>query len=173
MDIGHLQEWIGKTEARTDLITAAPMAALSATLDRDDPEPQAGDPVPPLWHWLYFLPRDRQSDLAEDGHAYRGGFLPPVPLPRRMWAGDRIEFRRPLRVGETVTRTSRILDVRQKDGRTGPLVFVVVRHAIGDALTEEHDIVYREASKPGDVRPEPPAAPARSQWERVVAPDEV
>lgn len=173
MDIEQLKEWVGRTETRTDLITAAPMAALAATLDRDDPEPRAGDAVPPLWHWLYFLPRDRQSNLSEDGHAHRGGFLPPVPLPRRMWAGDRIEFRRPLRVGETVTRTSRILDVRLKEGRTGPLVFVVVRHEIGDALAEEHDIVYREPSKPGDVTPAPPAAPGRSRWERIITPDDV
>ena len=173
MDIGDLQGWVGKTETRTDLITAAPMAALAATLDRDDAEPRAGDPVPPLWHWLYFLPRDRQSDLAEDGHAHRGGFLPPVPLPRRMWAGDRIEFRRPLRVGETITRTSRILDVRRKEGRTGPLIFVVVRHEIGDALAEEHDIVYRQPSSPGEAATMPPAAPARAPWERVIKPDDV
>jgi 3-methylfumaryl-CoA hydratase len=171
--LGHLKEWVGRTETRTDLITVAPMAALSATLDRDDPEPRAGDVVPPLWHWLYFLPRDRRSNLAADGHAHRGGFLPPVPLPRRMWAGDRIEFYRPLRVGETVTRTSRILDVKQKEGRTGPLVFVVVRHEIGDALAEEHDIVYREAPKPGEVAPTPPAAPAGSHWERIIEPDDV
>lgn len=172
-DFGHLQEWVGKTETRTDLITAAPMAALAATFNRDDPEPREGDAVPPLWHWLYFLPRDRQSNLAADGHAHRGGFLPPVPLPRRMWAGDRIDFHRPLRVGETVTRTSRILDVKQKDGRSGPLVFVIVRHEIGDALTEEHDIVYREAPKAGEVAPAPPPAPARSQWERTIQPDDV
>jgi len=90
-----------------------------------------------------------------------------------MWAGDRIEFHRPLRVGETVTRTSRILDVRQKDGRTGPLIFVVVRHELGDALTEEHDIVYREPSKAADVVTMPPAAPQHSQWERTIAPDDV
>lgn len=173
MDLAHLQQWIGRTETRTDQITAAPIAALSATLDRDDPEPRAGDPLPPLWHWLYFLPRDRQSDLAPDGHAHRGGFLPPVPLARRMWGGDRIEFHRPLRVGETVTRTSRILDVRQKDGRTGPLIFVVVRHELGDALTEEHDIVYREPSKPGDVVTTAPAAPLSSPWERSITPDDV
>jgi 3-methylfumaryl-CoA hydratase len=173
VDLAHLQQWIGKTETRTDQITAAPIAALSATLDRDDPDPRPGDPLPPLWHWLYFLPRDRHSELAPDGHAHRGGFLPPVPLARRMWAGDRIEFHRPLRVGETVTRTSRILDVRQKDGRTGPLIFVVVRHELGDALAEEHDIVYREPSKTGDVVTAAPAAPARSQWERTITPDDV
>ena len=173
MDIAHLQEWIGKTETRTDQVTAAPLAALSATLDREDPAPKPGDVLPPLGHWLYFLPVARQSDLGPDGHAHRGGFLPPVPLPRRMWAGSRLEFHRPLRVGETVQRTSRILEVRPKAGRTGPLVFVVVRHEIGDALTDEHDIVYRDHPKPGDAPPEAPAAPAQATWERIIHPDDV
>ncbi len=173
MDVSELQKWIGKTEARTEVITAAPIAALSATLDRDDPLPQQGDPLPPPWHWLYFLPRDRQSELGPDGHAHRGGFLPPVPLPRRMWAGSRLNFHRPLRVGETVTRTSTILDVKYKEGRTGPLVFVVVRHQIDDALTDEHDIVYREAPTRGEGPATPPPAPSHSKWERLIRPDDV
>jgi 3-methylfumaryl-CoA hydratase len=85
--------------------------ALAATLDRDDPDPQPGDTLPPLWHWLYFLPTHRQSELGPDGHPLRGGFFPPVPLPRRMWAGSRFEFHRPLHIGETVQRVSRIVDV--------------------------------------------------------------
>ncbi|HLK50238.1 MAG TPA: MaoC family dehydratase N-terminal domain-containing protein [Bryobacteraceae bacterium] len=173
VDIARLQTWIGKTETRTDQITIAPIAALSATFDRDDAEPRPGDPLPPLWHWLYFLPRERQSELAPDGHAHRGGFVPPVPLPRRMWAGNKQEFYRPLRVGETVTRQSKILDVRSKEGRTGPLVFVRVRHEIGDALVEEHEIAYRDKAKPGDVMPPATPAPSRSQWERTIQPDDV
>jgi len=173
LDIASLQSWIGRTETRTDQITIAPMAALSATFDRDDPEPRPGDPVPPLWHWLYFLPRERQSDLAPDGHVHRGGFVPPVPLPRRMWAGNRQEFYRPLRVGETVARHSKIIDVRYKEGRTGPLVFVRVRHEIGDALVEEHEIAYRDKARPGDVMPAAAAAPPHSQWQRTIQPDDV
>src|SRR5690348_3326252 len=173
LDIASLQSWVGKTETRTDQITTAPIAALSATFDRDDPEPRAGDLLPPLWHWLYFLPRDRQSDLASDGHAHRGGFLPPVPLPRRMWAGNRQEFHRHLRVGETVTRASKIIDVRYKEGRTGPLVFVRVRHEIGDALVEEHEIAYRDRAKLGEVAPPAAPAPAHAQWERAITPDDV
>jgi 3-methylfumaryl-CoA hydratase len=173
LDIASLQQWVGRTETRTDQITTAPIAALSATLDRDDPEPRLGDPLPPLWHWLYFLPRDRQSDLAPDGHAHRGGFLPAVPLPRRMWAGNKLEFHRPLRVGEAVTRTSKIVDVRHKEGRTGPLVFVRVRHEIGDALVEEHEIAYRDKAKPGEVAPPAVPAPPQSQWERGLKPDDV
>src|SRR6266567_7900102 len=80
LDIVHLREWIGRSETRLDQVTPAPMAALAATLDIDAPYPQPGDPLPPLWHWLYFLPIHRQSELGPDGHAKRGGFLPPVPL---------------------------------------------------------------------------------------------
>ena len=155
------------------MITAAPVRALAATLDRDDPEPRPGDALPPLWHWLYFLPVHRQSELGPDGHARRGGFLPPVPLPRRMWAGGRFEFHRPLRIGETVERVSRILDVRYKEGRTGPLVFVVVRHQIGDAITEEQDIVYRDSGAAPRAASVGHRPPPQAAWQRVIHPDDV
>ena len=142
------RDWIGRIERRSDLVTPAPLAMLSATLDRDDPEPVPGSGVPPLWHWLYFLPVARQGEIGPDGHPKRGGFLPPVPQPRRMWAGGRLTFERPLTVGDEITRVSRIVDVAVKEGRSGKLVFVCVRHEIADArgvaLTEEHDIVYRD-----------------------------
>src|SRR5512135_597891 len=125
-----LSSWIGKTETVTDSVTATPYAALSATLDRTPERPPVGTPLPPLWHWLYFLPLNRQSEIGPDGHAKRGGFLPPVPLPRRMWAGSQFEFHAALRVGDALTRTSTIEDVTEKSGRTGPLVFVKVRHEI-------------------------------------------
>lgn len=173
LDIAHLQEWVGRSETRSDLVTAAPIAALAATLDIEIPYPQHGDVLPPLWHWLYFLPFPKQSELGPDGHAKRGGFLPPVELPRRMWAGGRVEFHHPLRVGETITRTSRIVDVKFKEGRSGRLVFVLVRHEIGDALTEEHDIVYRDEARSGDASPSPQTAPEDAAWERVVHPDDV
>jgi 3-methylfumaryl-CoA hydratase len=176
LNIEHLQRWVGKSETRTDEVTAAPVAALAATLDIEAPYPRTGDALPALWHWLYFLPFHRQSELGPDGHAQRGGFLPPIELPRRMWAGGRVEFHHPLRVGESITRTSRIVDVRHKDGRSGPLVFVLVRHEIrnaqGLALTEEHDIVYRDHPRPGDAAPLQ-TAPADADWERVVQPDDV
>src|SRR5437868_5627828 len=123
-----LQEWIGRTESRTDLVTPVPVAALAATLDRDRPPPRPGDALPPLWHWLYFLPVHRASELGPDGHPKRGGFLPPVALPRRMWAGGRFEFHHPLRIGDTITRASRIVGIKEKQGRTGTLMFVLVRH---------------------------------------------
>src|SRR5437870_8968078 len=174
-----LAGWIGKTETVTDIVTATPYAALSATLDRAPERPPAGTPLPPLWHWLYFLPLYRQSEVGADGHAKRGGFLPPVPLPRRMWAGSQFEFNQPLRVGDRISRVSTIADVTEKSGRTGPLVFVKVRHEIrandevSPAIVEFHDIVYREAPKPGDVLPPPKAAPAQTRWHRRWVPDDV
>jgi len=175
----NLQEWIGKSETVSDIATATPYAALAATLDRAPERPSPGTPLPALWHWLYFLPLHRQSEIGPDGHAKRGGFLPPVPLPRRMWAGSQFEFHRPLRVGDHLTRVSTIHDVTEKSGRTGTLVFVKVRHEIhrGEepdiALTEFHDIVYREAPKPDDVVPPPKAAPSNATWEKQWVPDDV
>jgi len=169
----NVAEWIGKTETRSDVVTPGPSAALSATLDREDPPPQMGDVLPPLWHWLYFLDRHRQSELGPDGHGRRGSFLPPIALPRRMWAGSRFEFRHPLRVGDQITRETHIVDIKEKSGRSGPLVFILVRHEIsnaeGLAFAEEHDIVYRDHGPGAPVQP----APADAVWERVIKPDDV
>lgn len=177
LDLDHLREWIGRTETRVDQATAAPIAALSATLDRDDAEPLPGSDVPPLWHWLYFLPLARQSDIGRDGHAERGGFLPPVPLPRRMWAGGRLEFHHSVQIGDDIARLSRIVDVSGKDGRSGTLVFVTVRHEVsnssGVALTEEHDIVYRENPRPDAPVPKPQPAPNDEAFSREIVPDPV
>ena len=173
------RDWIGRTERRVDRVTAAPLAALSATLDRDDPAPAPGDPVPPLWHWLYFTPLTPQREIGPDGHALRGGFLPPVPLPRRMWAGGRLAFARPLAVGDEVVRTSSIADVSVKSGRSGTLVFVSVHHEIADArgvaITEEHDIVYRDAPPRGAAAggPAPTPAPSGEAYHRAIVPDPV
>lgn len=173
------KEWIGKTQTVDDIVTATPYAALSATLDRSAERPAPGAPLPALWHWLYFLPLYPQSDVGPDGHARRGGFLPPIPLPRRMWAGSELQFKKPLHIGDAVTRTSTIDDVTEKSGRSGPLVFVKVRHDIRrrdeteNALLEYHDIVYREAPKPGDAAPPPKPAPQRCAWERRWVPDDV
>ena len=174
-----LSSWIGKTETVTDSVTATPYAALSATLDRAPDRPAVGTPLPPLWHWLYFLPLYRQSEVGPDGHAKRGGFLPLVPLPRRMWAGSQFEFSRPPCVGDRITRVSTIAEVTEKSGRTGPLVFVKVRHEIcandepSPAIVEFHDIVYREAAKPDDTAPSPKAAPSENPWQRHWVPDDV
>jgi len=173
----ELSDWIGRTESRADVITAWPIAALNATLDYEAAEPAAGDAVPPGWHWLYFLEAKRAGELGHDGHPRRGGFRPPVALPRRMWAGGRIEFRQPLRIGDRVRRDSTVLSVEHKHGRSGDLVFVTVRHEVSAngtvAISEEHDIVYREAAKPGDQPVAGKPAPARAAWQRALTADPV
>jgi 3-methylfumaryl-CoA hydratase len=177
VDLPHLRQWLGRSEERGDFVTATPLAALSATLDRDDPEPQPGSDVPPLWHWLYFPPLVRHSEIGPDGHPRRGGFLPPVPLPRRMWAGSRLQFNHPLQVGDEITRASRIVKVDGKTGRSGELVFVTVRHEVtnahGLALSEEQDIVYRGAALPGAAAPAPQRAAMDETFARTIVPDPV
>lgn len=176
LNVDHLRSWISKQETAHDQVTQFPIAALSATLDRDDPAPRAGDPLPPLWHWLYFLPAARQSILGPDGHPARGGFLPPVPLPRRMWAGGRFTFHQPLCVDEAITRTSTIQDVTIKHGRNGALCFVLVRHEVfgqnGLALVEEHDIVYRDMPQPNEAPAAPRPVRTDDVWQREIHPSE-
>ena len=177
MDIDHLKTWIGRQEVQDDRLGLAPPAALSATLDRDDPPPSDGDALPPLWHWLFFLPRARQSEIGPDGHPKRGGFLPPVPRPRRMWAGGRLNFLTPLHLGAPVRRVSTIADVSAKSGRSGNLVFVLVRHEIsgpaGLAIAEEHDIVYRDPPAPDAAPATPQPAPTNETWRRDITADDV
>lgn len=177
LDINHLKTWVGRQEVLLDTVTATPTRALSATLNREDPLPQAGDRLPELWHWLYFLPAARQSQIGSDGHPQRGGFLPPVPLPRRMWAGGRLEWHQPLEIGQPIKRISTIQSVSHKAGRSGDLVFVLVRHEIygpdGLALSEEHDIVYRPMASDNDKPVDPTPGQTESQWQKTIVPDEV
>ncbi|CAN7654315.1 MaoC family dehydratase N-terminal domain-containing protein [Bosea sp. LjRoot90] len=163
MNIDHLKSWIGKTEAASDLITPRLVASYEATFSPHlAPYPQGEAPL--ALHWCLVPPISPMAALGQDGHAAKGEFLPPVELPRRMWAGGRIETIAPLRTGDEVTRRSTIGDVAYKDGRTGPLCFVAVDHELvterGVALRERHNIVYREAAKPGE---EPPPAPAPAE----------
>lgn len=173
--LAQLRGWEGRSETSGDQIIAAPVRGLCATLDRADAEVGFGAELPPLWHWLYFLPRARQSELGDDGHPRLGGFLPPVPLPRRMWAGGRLHWHAPLRIGDIAQRTSRIDSVTHKAGRTGDLVFVLVRHEIanvqGLAISEEQDIVYRAAGQPGDPLPQPQPALRDASWSREIVPN--
>jgi 3-methylfumaryl-CoA hydratase len=175
-DLDALRAWIGKSRSATEVIDAGPFARLSATLDREDPSPQAGDPIPASGHWLLFLPTYRQSQAGTDGHAARGEFLPPIPLPRRMWAGGRLVFHDALRIGDVVAKTSHIKDVSAKTGRTGTLCFVLVEHhyetARGLALVEQHDIVYREARSADAAAPAYAKAPV-ALWSRRVVPDDL
>ncbi len=161
-----LQDWVGRSESRVDRITSTPIDALAATLDLPRAPALADGAIAPLWHWLYFLPLARASEIGADGHPKRGGFLPPVALPRRMWAGGRLRFEAPLRIGDEVVRESRILSVEQKHGKSGELVFVTVRHEFRVAgalsLSEEHDIVYRDNPPTPAAGVAPAPAPAKN-----------
>ena len=172
----HLQSWQGRTHSLQDSITAAPLHGLHALLDLDDQTLAPDFELPPLWHWMYFLPTTPQHDLGSDGHPRKGGFLPPVPLPRRMWAGGRVDWYRPLRLGESIERVSSIQQVSHKHGRSGELLFVQVEHAIshhqGLALKEVHDIVYRPLQTHGSPVVASPELPP-AQWEAQVVPDDV
>ena len=158
IDIDHLRTWTGRTEEAQDIATPRLLAEFRATLSPNlfDPDAQA---APPAFHWCLTPPVSHIGAVGGDGHAAKGGFLPPVPLPRRMWAGGELEILDALREGETVIRRSRIGDIAYKEGRTGPLCFVAVHHEIetprGLAVRERHDIVYRD----GTLRPAAPAEP--------------
>lgn len=177
LDIDHLRTWIGRSVESSDEVTSTPLRALAATLDRTDAPCDLGDAIPACWHWLYFLPIHPQSEIGPDGHPQRGGFLPPVPLPRRMWAGSQIEFLRPILLGQKLVRRSSIEDVRLKDGRTGPLIFVKVLHEIeadgAAAVHERHDIVYRDTPAQDEPVPAGIPAPTDAQWSRQIVPDDV
>jgi len=142
-----LSGWVGTTRTRVERLAPWPARALAATLDRDPDEFGDGAMLPHGWHWMYFHDAARASDVGPDGHEARGAFLPPVPLPRRMWAGGRIRFGVPLKLGEEAERTSVVEGVTPKTGRSGTLVFVKVRHTVvgpaGLAVDEEQDLVYR------------------------------
>lgn len=160
MNIDHLKSWIGESEEASDLITPRLVESFEATF-APHLAPHAAGEAPLALHWCLAPPIAPMSALGADGHAAKGAFLPPVPLPRRMWAGGTIETIAPLRSGDLVTRRSLIGDVSFKQGRSGPLCFVAVDHELvterGPALRERHNIVYREAAKPGAAPAAPPA----------------
>jgi 3-methylfumaryl-CoA hydratase len=162
LDLDHLRQWIGRTEQATDTITAQLVKELRATLFLDIGPPAKGDAAPFTVHWCLAQPVAPMAELGLDGHPARGGFLPPVPLPRRMWAGGELEFLDPLRVGDEVTRASTIADVTLKTGSTGALCFVTVQHVIsterGVAIRDRQDIVYR--GNPTAATTAAPAKPA-------------
>ncbi len=175
-ELDYLRSWIGRTQAESEFVSPRLAKQLAASLDYEDVV-QTGWPLPPLWHWALFPHIVPQSQVGADGHPKRGGFLPPVPLPRRMWAGSRIQFKRPLVVGCEVTRTSQILDVAAKEGRSGKLVFVRLHHELEDTegplISEEQDVVYREAAATAYGSAKGPSAPTEFTWKREVAPDPV
>ena len=167
LDLDALKAWIGRQDTAADIVTPRLEASLRAVFDREPGEPAVGDPATPTIHWCLTPAIVRMSELGEDGHPRRGDFLPPVPLPRRMWAGGELTMTAPLQVGDTVTRQSRIEAIEAKTGRSGPLCFVTVRHRYsterGPAIEERQDIVYRaespaEASAPATPGSAPPEA---------------
>ncbi|RAP43237.1 protein dehydratase [Rhodovulum viride] len=165
LDIEHLRGWIGREETATERLTPDLVRRFAATFDRTWPL-QPGNEAPLLIHFCLAQPTVPGAELGPDGHPARGGFLPPVPLPRRMWAGGAFRFHTPLRVGDSVTRRSTIADVTLKHGRSGPLLFVTVEHKIRArgrlALTERQDLVYRAAAPFS-----PPAADPAAQGSSV------
>lgn len=172
----ELARWVGRAQERQDWVTPARIAAWDATFDYERPAPNYGDPAPIGFHWAMFPPLARTADLGADGHARAGTFLPPAPLPRRMWAGSRLVFHQPLRVGERIEQKSVIAAVEDKRRPAGRLVFVTVHHrtfgARGLAVEEEQDLVYREAPQPGAEPPDPLEADAASAWRRIIRPTE-
>lgn len=166
IDIDHLRGWIGREETRADVVDARLAATLAATLETERHFPGRVGAVPASLHWCLFQPTAATSDLDVDGHPTRGGFLPPVPLPRRMWAGGRLETVDRFEIGDTVERRSRIADVRLKEGNSGPLCFVTVEHQLhsprGMVLRDRQDIVYRGAATTSTAKDGAAATPKAS-----------
>ncbi len=169
--------WVGRSETVEDRIDVGRVRALQATLDDPASPLKEGDPLPPLWHWLYFWEATPSANLGPEGHAELGGFLPPIELPRRMWAGSRLKFPRSLAIGAEVKRHSSVSQITEKAGRNGKLVFVTVQHVVedlaGTTIEEEHDIVYRTAPRPGETPKPGEPAPAAPPWQREIRPDPV
>ena len=176
IDLDYLRGWIGKTHTDVDLIAARHARLMAATVDHFAPQQiRNGACLPPLWHWIYFLEGLPPGELGRDGHPARGGFLPPVPLPNRMWAGGRVSFPAPLTIGSTVQKKSSILNVDHKRGRSGDLVFVTALHEIHSQngeplLREEHDIVYKGPAMPASTPAPAPAPMPPGEFTRTVTP---
>ncbi|MFT4862703.1 MAG: 3-methylfumaryl-CoA hydratase [Pseudohongiellaceae bacterium] len=172
-----LQQWLGKSQHHEDVLYPGPAHLLAATLDRDHVQFAQGDTLPILWHWLYFLSAERLSSLAPDGHPTKGGFLPPIPLPRRMWAGSRLRFQQPLCLAQRVKKSSTIKSIQFKAGRSGQLAFVCVVHEIsnaaGVAVIEEQDLVYRSPALPSALPPAPLKSSVVADFSLSVAPSAV
>jgi 3-methylfumaryl-CoA hydratase len=174
-----LIDWVGSTERVEDMISLTPALGVSALLNRGGAPLTEGSPLPPLWQWFYFLPQVYSQKISLDGHPERGGFMPPVALPRRMFAGSRMKFFSPLFIGGPASRHGEIIKVVEKSGKTGNLVFVTVKYQVyqGDKLCieEEQDIVYKEAG--GEVVAPTPLAALPTvnpeAFSQVITPNEV
>ena len=171
-DLDHLRGWIGRKDSGSEVLRPTLVRQFNATFDRHFGT-APGEVAPLLIHFCLAQPAVPTAELGPDGHAARGGFLPPVPLPRRMWAGGAFAFHGDLRVGDTIDRVSTVKDVVLKQGRTGPLCFVTVDHEVTanghPVLRERQDIVYRQAPAPGEpaVKPATEPAPAGSDTRQI------
>ena len=176
---GNYTQWLGSQEKLEDMISLGPALAAEATLDTKDSPLTTGQALPPLWQWFYFLNPTPESRIGQDGHPKRGGFLPPVVLPRRMFAGARMRFLAPLIIGEAATRHGEVTKITEKTGSSGKLVFVTVSYRISQnqrlCIEEEQDIVYREAGAPVSAPKilETAANLPQHSWSRKVTPDPV
>lgn len=172
----QFSEWIGKEKTSSTLIIADTANLMNATLNRSALF-KDGDDLPHLWHWLYFHEVVRRDNLGLEGHEKLGEFLPPVDLPRRMWAAGKLQFRRALKIGETAQKRSRIHSITHKEGRSGKLCFVIVEHEISQhgesCILEEQTLVYREAPKAGQQNPAPAQAPANASFSETITPDPI
>ncbi|MEQ9507021.1 MAG: MaoC family dehydratase N-terminal domain-containing protein [Hyphomonas sp.] len=175
MDTQTYQSWVGRTQVAIDTVTPWPAQALAGALGQAPDDLVLRAELPPLWLWLYFLAKPRADETGPDGHPARGGFLPPVALPRRMWAGSRITFGGPVRIGDELTKVSAVAKVQAKTGRSGEMVFVTVRHAWSrggaELMREEQDIVYTEL--PAAYVPVEPLPAEPQHWQEVAAIDPV
>ena len=170
--------WIGKSETEHGVASAYAADYFTATLDRDDPPFRDSDPLPPAWHYFYFHEIVPLAETGPDGHLAKGLFMPPLPFPRRLWAGSRMTFASPIRIGERVRKVVTISDISVKEGRAGPMGFVTMTQDVFGAdgrLTtrEERTQVYCEVADPGAPKPPPRPAPADPAWSRAVHPTPV
>ncbi|MGE0097185.1 MAG: MaoC family dehydratase N-terminal domain-containing protein [Hydrogenophaga sp.] len=174
LDLDHLRQWVGRSATQEQHLEPFAARALAGLLDRDA-APVEGDALPLLWHWLYFLEAPSRAGTGVDGHPRRGGFLPPVPLPRRMWAAGELTLHRPLRLGRNARKTSTVRSVDLKQGKAGALVFVTVAHELTQddraCISELQHIVYREAPTAHAPLPPGETAPTGAEWSRELAPD--
>lgn len=169
-----MQGWIGRARTQEDEITRPALRRIAALLDIAEPDFPTGSLIPPHWYAMFFPEVAPQSQLGPDGHPRRGDFLPPVALPRRMFAGRRVRFSGGLRVGDVASKRSEIVAITPKTGRSGAMVFVTVRHSIDvagrEALVEEQDVVYRAAATPGTAPVAPTPVPEAAVWSETVVP---
>jgi 3-methylfumaryl-CoA hydratase len=174
-----LKAHVGRRESATDTVTAVPANLLRLAFGRDEPELGPGDPLPPGWQALYFLPRFPPAGLRPDGSPLDTGVIPPMPLPRRMFAGERFRFHRPLRIGDAIRRETELADISVKTGGTGTLVFATVVQRIFAgatlAIEEERRTVFREEVRAGERNQAPRREPAPDEvrWRRRITPDPV